>query len=50
MNFRLETMVNTYNVRSKAYLYHKWDSLEIVLFNRTTTNIQQQLEGINNDK
>ena len=45
MNFRLETMVNTYNAKSKYYLYHNWDGLEYVLFNQKTTKFQQLEKG-----
>lgn len=45
MNFRLETMVNTYNAKSKYYLYHNWDGLEHVIFNLTSTKFQQLEKG-----
>ena len=46
MKFRLETMVNTYNVRSKTYSKKG----KILTFYSTTTTIFQQLkEGIGND-
>ncbi|MCR5265757.1 MAG: hypothetical protein K6E29_04090 [Cyanobacteria bacterium RUI128] len=47
MKFRLETMVNTYNVRSKASC-KKGHKLS-VLFNQTTTKISKQLKEMCDD-
>lgn len=48
MKFRLETMLNTYNVRSKVYLA-KSGQYNSVLFSLTTTKISASLEGICNE-
>ena len=49
MKFRLETMLNTYNVRSKVY-QRKTGQCTSVLFSLTTTKISASLEGTCNER